>query len=364
MSALKAPEMNSIQEFIEESELVKSKERKRHFEYNLNDKAAKAKLIKGGKRIPIMRVDNKGSSNLVFSIGAWDTVVNPAIRYWNSIKSDKTCNVGAMTVKIASVSAGMEAGRKHIDTLVVFYANRDKVVCHFYNTTQLVLVNGHGYENFIEHFLKPFFESKIALNLEEITQYNSMALETLGAKRVKRSSVKYKGGSTFPCNACDFATNTLMTLKKHMRIDHNAISMNSSKSSSSIMLTPFKHSTRNNSISDLMQDNMTITDLTNQDSSVTVEEHALKFTCLECKFTTTEKNTMDVHVQTLHGKSNFICGTCSHEFIEEDDYNTHVRIHDRTKKVFETPSVPCAFGDTGVCLSPNEIFYVQYDRAF
>ena len=302
MSALEAPKMNSIQELIEESELVKSKERKRNFEYNLNDKAAKAKLVKGGKRKPIDRVDNQGSSNLVFSIGAWDTVVNPAIRYWNTVKSDKTCNVGALSVKIASVSAGMEAGRKHIDTLVVFYANRDKVVCHFYNTTQLVLVNGHGYANFIDLFLKPFFESKIALNLEEIDRYNSTALEILGAKRVKRSSVRYKGGSTFPCNACDFATNTLMTLKKHMRIDHHAISLNSTKSSFSSILGLFKHSTRNNSMSELLQDNMTITDLSNLESSVTVAEHALKFTCLECKFTTTEKMTMDVHVQTLHGK--------------------------------------------------------------
>ena len=42
---------------------------------------------------------------------------------------------------------------------------------------------------------------------------------------------------------------------------------------------------------------------------------------------------MDVHVQILHGKSNFICGTCSHEFTEEDDYNTHVKIHDKAKKI-------------------------------
>ena len=49
----------------------------------------------------------------------------------------------------------------HIDTQVVFYVNRDKVVLHCYNTTQLILVNGHGYLNLVEALLKPYFEAKI-----------------------------------------------------------------------------------------------------------------------------------------------------------------------------------------------------------
>ena len=184
-------------------------------------------------------MEHKTSSNLIFSVGAWDKIVLPAVKYWNAVKGDKTCTVGSMTVRIASVSVGMEAGKKHIDTLVVFYANMDKVVCHLYNTTQLILVNGHGYVNFINQFLKPFFESKVSMNLEEIEKYNSMVLEKLGCKRVKRSSVSYHSGSTFPCNACDFSTTTLMTLKKHMQHDHHAISLNSS----ALYLSSIQHGT-------------------------------------------------------------------------------------------------------------------------
>ena len=334
MSGIKALDMKSLQEFVEDSELLaKTNERKRSFEYNLSKKHAKSKLVKGGKRIPFDIVEHKTSSNLIFSVGAWDKIVLPAVKYWNAVKGDKTCTVGSMTVRIASVSVGMEAGKKHIDTLVVFYANMDKVVCHLYNTTQLILVNGHGYVNFINQFLKPFFESKVSMNLEEIEKYNSMVLEKLGCRRVKRSSVSYNKGSTFPCNTCDFATSTLMTLKKHMKHEHLAISLNSTKSSSSLL--SFKHSTRNNSISEseaLLQENLTITNISNESPSVTLEETALKFTCLECNFVTKEKNTMELHVQTFHGKSNFICKSCSHVFNEEEDYNSHVSMHDKQEK--------------------------------
>ena len=76
--------------------------------------------------------------------------------------------------------------------------DREKVVCHFYNTTQLILVNGHGYKKFIDVFLKPFFTSLIESCLNEIQSYNLMALEKLGQKSVKRSTVKYKSGTSYP----------------------------------------------------------------------------------------------------------------------------------------------------------------------
>ena len=81
MSAFKAIEMKSIQEIVDASELAKSSENKRSFEYNLDDKTAKAKLVKGGKRIPFDLVQNSTSSNLVFSIGAWNHVVLPTVKY-------------------------------------------------------------------------------------------------------------------------------------------------------------------------------------------------------------------------------------------------------------------------------------------
>jgi hypothetical protein len=93
-------------------------------------------------------------------------------------------------------------------------------VCHFYNTTQKLLVNGRGYDKFVEQFLTPFFQSKIPLYEEEIGDYNTLVLETLGCKKVKRSDIKYKRGSTFPCMKCDFATKTNAALEKHKIRDH------------------------------------------------------------------------------------------------------------------------------------------------
>ena len=153
---LKDNTVDAIIDLVKDSEIEKPSDVKRKFEYNLNEKAAKAKLLKNAKRVPFEVVSNSTSSNLVFSLGAWDQVVLSTIRYWNHVKGEKTCKVGSSDIQIASVDLGKEISGKHIDSKVVFYVNRDKVVCHLYNTTQLILVNGHGYANFIEIFLKPY----------------------------------------------------------------------------------------------------------------------------------------------------------------------------------------------------------------
>jgi hypothetical protein len=179
-----------------------------------------------------------------------------------------TCNIGSMEVRIAScVELGKEAGGKHVDTVIIFYANRDKVVCHMYNTTQRILVNGHGYANMIQYFLNPFFESKISSNLNDIASYNKQVIETLGPKQVKRATVKYKRGSSFLCKVCDFSAKTLTTLRKHKDNEH-ALSFDTSKSIS-FCLVPIKQSTRNNSIVEaLLQENISITNLSNQSTEL------------------------------------------------------------------------------------------------
>ena len=129
----------------------------------------------------------------------------PSIRYWNIIRSDQKCQVGEYTVKIGGIQSGKESKGKYVDHKIVFFADRDKVVCHFYNTTQKILVNGHGYKKFIDLFLQPFFNSKIESYLEDIKSYNEFVLDKLGHKTVKRSSVKYNGCSTFDCNKCEYS---------------------------------------------------------------------------------------------------------------------------------------------------------------
>ena len=159
-------EYTSVDTFVRDSEIVERRKIPRKFEYALDEKAAKGKLIKGAKRSPFEVVVNSSSSNLIFSPGSWNSVVLPALGYWDEVKGNKTCKVNDLTVKIADLKTGKDVGGKHIDTQVIFFLNRDKVVLHCYNTTQLILVNGHGYNKLIEVFLKPYFESKITMKVD------------------------------------------------------------------------------------------------------------------------------------------------------------------------------------------------------
>ena len=77
---------------------------------------------------------------------------------------------------------------------------------------------------------------------------------------------------------------------------------------------------------------MTITDMTGE-----IEQtDTLKYTCLECKYKTKVKGEMNTHVHSVHAsvaieQIKFVCGKCSHEFVKEDDFNEHVKIHDVPK---------------------------------
>ena len=265
MSNIKSLETGSISDLVGESELEKQFDDKRAHEYKLNDQASKAKLLKSARRIPLELTENTSSSNLTFSVGAWNHVVLPSVRYWNSVKGEKKCVVDTVEITIASVEMGREVSGLHVDTKVVFYANRNKVVCHFYNTTQRILINGHGYNMLVKTFLKPYFEAKISLNNQEISNFNKLVSENLGSKQVKRSSVRYKQGSIHPCKMCDFSTKSLRSLKKHKE-SHDNSSFNVSSLLSS--------STRNNSISEIiLQENLTFANISNESvKAITLEE--------------------------------------------------------------------------------------------
>ena len=181
----------TIKDHVKRSEVLKSSSSPRSFEYNLSDKAAKGKLIKAAKRSPALKVEeNSTSSNIVFSCGAWKNAVLPALKYWSEAEGDKTCKVGDFTVVIGGIKGGVEKSGKHVDSQVIFFAHSDKVVCHLYNTTCLILVNGQNYRKLIELFLVPFFQTKIESSKEEIEMYNEMVLEKLGAKKIQRSDIK------------------------------------------------------------------------------------------------------------------------------------------------------------------------------
>ena len=159
-------------------------------------------------------------------------------------------------IKVGGIKSGKDTTGKNVVNQGVFLADRNKIVCHLYNTTCLILVNGHGYKHFIDIFVKPFFKAKIDAFPNEIQKVNAEVIEKLGPKTVKRSSIKFKRGSSFPCNQCDYAFKSISSLGNHKQLEH-LVSFNSSCKS----IEP-RHSTRNNSFTS----SLTIEDITVSDS--------------------------------------------------------------------------------------------------
>ena len=158
------------------------------------------KLLKGAKRIPLLLEEHSSSSNLLFSLGSWHTVIRPSLRYWDNVKGDNSCHIGNYVIKILGVQIGKDSKGKNVDSKIVFFADGNKVVCHFYNTTQRILINGTGYKKLINLFLQPFFMSRIDSCHDDIRSYNENALSKLGHKTVRRADVRYRGGMPFECN--------------------------------------------------------------------------------------------------------------------------------------------------------------------
>ena len=143
-NALPAPmkdEIITLEEHIQGSE-VSRKTSVLTYDYMLNDKASKSKIQKAAKRVPLEIEVNSNSQNLVFSAGAWFHAVLPSMKYFEEVKGDKTCKIGDYSVRIGGVRLGKETNGKHVNSQIIFFADRDKIVYHFYNTTQLILVNG------------------------------------------------------------------------------------------------------------------------------------------------------------------------------------------------------------------------------
>ena len=235
--------------------------------------------------------------NLLFSVGAWLTSVLPAVRYWDEIKEDKVCKVDDIIIKVGGIKSGNDKNGMHVVSQVVFYVDRDKVVCHLYNTTQKILVNGHGYKRLIDIFLKPFFQSKVESCSREIENLNKEVSEKYGSKTVKRSSVKYSREPVHisACNVCNSTFKSLSAMNKHRNLEHSTtLNINVSQD-----LKLPRQSTRNNSfVGNLMMDDITISDLS---KSITLDETVPEFKCVKCIFRTTNKERRKEHKEQQHG---------------------------------------------------------------
>ena len=322
---LNSEEAVSIEQHVKNSELVKEVNK---FDYKLNDKAVKAKLLKAAKRQPIEVEENSTSLNLVSSAGAWVHAVLPSVKYWKEVQDAKTCKIGDYTIRIGGIKEGKENKGKHVNTQVVFLADRDKIVCHLYNTTQLILVNGHGYKKFVDLFLKPFLESKINSCLDDIEEFNNQVVKNLGPKTVKRADIKLKKGPLFPCHNCDFISKSAQALKKHRREEH-ILGLDMSNK-----IDQQKQSTRNNSLTEqLLIEDVTSSNLTLEEPEV-LKETIYKYTCDTCEFVTKNKTDIDEHVISKHLNKDdeevkYLCTRCHKEFNNVQLYENHAKIHSK-----------------------------------
>ena len=199
--------------------IIKARRSARTFNFDLNEKKAKAKLLKGANRRNHLDIEVKsGCVNMRFSDGSYHKVLLPLVREWQNLV-DEPFQLDDIEIKIEAVDAGSENSDKHMDTKLVFFANNDRLVMHAYNGTQNLMIQGKNYESFAVKYLKPLFVQKIELSKEKIESFNSGVKEVLG-KDKKSIKDKTKVAKPFHCPNCKVKSATVGDLRMHMKSSH------------------------------------------------------------------------------------------------------------------------------------------------
>ena len=108
----------------------------RVFDYAINNKRAKSKLLKGAKRGKHLVVESKaGCVNLIFSDGSYFQTVLPLLRLWHSQPNQKFL-INETEVEVVEIDSGKDINQKHVDTKLVILADCSRLVLHAYNSKQ------------------------------------------------------------------------------------------------------------------------------------------------------------------------------------------------------------------------------------
>ena len=103
-------------------------------------------------------------------------------------------------------------------------------------------------------------------------------METLGGKKAKRGNVRYRQSTTFQCVKCEFAAKTSCGLEKHKKKDHALSFLATSISSSNDTLGNAITSTRDNSMIQILNEDISELNLLDDSSGLndknTIEEIA------------------------------------------------------------------------------------------
>ena len=186
----------------------------RVFNYVLDNKRAKAKLLKGAMRGKHLVVESKpGCVNLIFIDGSYCQTLLPLLREWHQ-KQNQKIYINKTEVEIIEINSGIDKNKKHVDTKLILLAENSRLVLHAYNSTQKLMVQGQNYEKFALSCLEPFFQVKIDETIEEITKINDDIKESLNMKR------DFKIKETFNCPQCEVVSSSKADLKVHMKFCH------------------------------------------------------------------------------------------------------------------------------------------------
>ena len=313
----------------------------KHFAYELTDKKAKSNLIKSANREPIEVEEMQKCIMINLSTGAYLEIVIPAVAEWgNEVLNTQTISVENMT-------PGFDDKRNHVQTIVRFRYNSERITVTCYNTTQRIKAEGKGYVEFVEKFLKPFLTNKLSkIPPRKIEKYNKDVIAVLSGKRKVMSrptrSVKYKAISKTNCTKCEMTFSNGMQLNKHKKLLHTNDAENSIIISDNIP----------------MVDNISLLDISNEENA---DERSMKGITLEdfVETPTTAQDTIidisqDVGEEVEEGAEkqsevsvhmekeySYLCGQCGKEFLTFDECNGHVNTHSSKcyKCEFETQSM-------------------------
>ena len=354
-------------------ELNKDGQEKRVFDYTLNHKRAKTKLLKGAKKDNNLDVEIKpGCVNLRFDDGSYYELILPLLQAWSQ-QVNQVVKIGGTEVKIIEVSAGKENNGNHVDTKLVVMHENDRLVFHAYNGTQNLMIQGKHYENFALHVLEPFFSKHIQEALDKIRNFNSKVIEHLGPKK----SLKINANKPYNCPQCNILTKTNGDLKIHLKTCHSKPSINSPKRNK--MLKVLEEDT-----SIIVDDNivevdtmLAITNTNDQESphflplvedfincnicefdSLLQEEldahmaeiHGhkeplkdsketdnYKFQCFHCEFTSKDQKEVDLHAHSIHEDPKFKCKDCGFVSNDEEGLKKHTELtHDKAPPINST----------------------------
>ena len=211
-----------------------------HFGYELSDKKAKYNLLKGANREALEIQDRQKCVMMDLSTGAYLEIIIPTVKEWEKVKGNEFA-IEDMNIKVDEVSHGYDENLKHVQSIVRFVANNNKVAVTCYNTTQRIKTEGKGYQNFVEKFLKPLLLKKLSKAvLEKIEKYNQDVITALSGKRKAVSRpmrrMRYKAMTSLSCSKCDLSFKNDAQLKKHKTLMHTKGINDSSGSMKSFLL--------------------------------------------------------------------------------------------------------------------------------